>query len=211
MAHHTLAFELPAWRRTSRTRWQPAFLLFATLVWLIIYSGLGWRFWTRGLNRFGPFELWMLLACIVLGAALVLAWRASWRRLWQGWRVGGWPALDLNAMYALTPSEFEDYVARRIFARKGYKVVNIRDTKDGGVDIMVTDRFGQRAVVQCKRYKGSVGEPIVRDLYGTMLHVGAGYGFLVTTSTFSEEARRWAAGKPIELIDGRRLVELSRS
>lgn len=211
MTQTTFAFELPAWRRTGRIRWQPASLFFATLVWLLLYAGLGWRLWTRGLPRTGTFELWLLAACVLLGTVLVLAWRVSWRSLWRGRRLGGWPALDLDEMYALTPSQFEDYVARRIFARKGYKVDNIRDTKDGGVDILVTDRFGQRAVVQCKRYKGSVGEPIVRDLYGTMIHVGAGYGFLVATSTFSEEARRWAAGKPIELIDGRRLVQLSRS
>ncbi len=65
--------------------------------------------------------------------------------------------------------------------------------------------------MQCKRYRGTVGAPIVRDLYGTMVHHGAGYAYLVTNSTFSEEARIWAAGKPIELIDGRRLVDLSQA
>ena len=111
----------------------------------------------------------------------------------------------------MTPSQFEAYVAYRLFERRGYRVNNVRDTKDGGIDIVVTDEWGQQAIVQCKRYRGTVGAPIVRDLYGTMIHSGVGYAYLVTNSNFSDEARQWAAGKPIELIDGRRLVELSQA
>jgi restriction endonuclease Mrr len=44
-----------------------------------------------------------------------------------------------------------------------------------------------------------------------MIHSGVGYAYLVTNSTFSDEARAWAAGKPIELIDGRGLVALSQA
>ena len=102
-------------------------------------------------------------------------------------------------------------MARRLFVRKGYSANNTRDVKDGGIDVLVTDRFGQTAVVQCKRYKGTVGEPIVRDLYGTMIGNGASYAYLVTTGSISDEAQRWAAGKPIALIDGRQLVELARA
>ena len=111
---------------------------------------------------------------------------------------------------ALTPSEFEDYVAERLFVRRGFQVLNVRDTKDGGVDVLVTDSLGQKAIVQCKRYRNTVGAGIVRELYGTMIHEGATYGYLVTSGLISEEARRWAAGKPIQLIDGYQLAELSK-
>ena len=83
------------------------------------------------------------------------------------------------------------------------------DTKDGGVDVLLTDDRGRQAVVQCKRYRQNVGEPIVRDLYGTMIHAGATHAFLITTAGFTLEAKRWAVGKPITLIDGKRLVELA--
>jgi hypothetical protein len=36
-------------------------------------------------------------------------------------------------------------------------------------------------------------------------------GYLVTNSHISTAAHRWAAGKPIALIDGPQLVELSKA
>ena len=84
-------------------------------------------------------------------------------------------------------------------------------SRDGGIDVVVTDRNGRRAVVQCKRYRGTVGAPAVRDLYGTMIHNDADMGYLVATSGISDAARDWAAGKPLVLIDGDELVRLSRS
>ena len=51
----------------------------------------------------------------------------------------------------------------------------------------------------------------MRDLYGTMFHNDANNGYLVTTGTISSEAREWAAGKPLTLIDGDDLVRYARS
>ena len=148
-------------------------------------------------------------ASIVLGVFLVIAWRGAWPAIQRSRR--RWDALDLEQMMAMDPAEFEEYVAQRVFNHRGYTVNNTRNTKDGGVDIQVIDRFGQTAVVQCKRYRGTVGESTVRDLYGTMIHFEASYAYLVTTGAISDEARRWAVGKPIELIDGRELVEITKS
>jgi len=156
-------------------------------------------------------ELALVIACVVAGVWVVMGWRrmiAAWlRRL----RPTQWPALSRDELYRLTPSQFEEYVAQRLFARQGYTVENTPDVRDGGVDILVTDGRGRRAVVQCKRYQSTVGESVVRDLYGTMLHHGAAMGYLVTTSTISDAARRWAAGKPLHLIDGQELERLSRA
>jgi HJR/Mrr/RecB family endonuclease len=146
-----------------------------------------------------------------LGTALALAWRTAgshwgsglWRTVTQARR----KALTPAELQLLTPSEFEAYVAR-YFEAKGYHVVNVRDTKDGGVDVLITNARGRQEIVQCKRYRGNVGEPIVRDLYGTMIHAGATHAYLITTAGFSQEARRWAVGKPITLIDGPAFVAL---
>jgi restriction system protein len=115
--------------------------------------------------------------------------------------------LSVEQMRLLTPSEFEAYVAS-YFERQGYHVVNVRDSKDNGVDVLLTDQHGQQTVVQCKRYRGNVGEPIVRDLYGTMIHTGATRAYLITTAGFSNEAKRWVIGKPIILVDGAGFVAL---
>jgi restriction system protein len=211
MAQVAFAFEQPAIRRLSRPKINAWMLVFGTAAWLLLYAGMGWRFWVRGVRLTNWLDIALLAVAIVLGVAVILGWGTLWRAWRRDLLPGRWPALSLEQVRELTPSQFEAYVAYRLFARKGYRVDNIRDVKDGGVDIVVVDHLGQQAIVQCKRYRGTVGAPIVRDLYGTMIHSGVGYAFLVTNSTFSEDARQWAAGKPIELIDGRRLVELSQA
>jgi len=208
MAQLAFAFEQPSVRKPARPWLSPWLLVFGSATWVALYTGMGWRFWERGLHLSSTLDLALLAASILIGVAVIVGWAAFWRAWRSDLLPGRWPALSLEQALALTPSQFEAYVAYRLFERRGYRVNNVRDTKDGGVDIVVTDEWGQQAIVQCKRYRGTVGAPIVRDLYGTMIHSGVGYAYLVTNSTFSEEARQWAAGKPIELIDGRRLVEL---
>ena len=56
---------------------------------------------------------------------------------------------------------------------------------------------------------GAVGTPVVRDLYGTMIHSGAVSGYLVTSGRISSDARAWASNKPIELIDGAEVERLA--
>jgi len=183
-----------------------------TLLWLLIYGWLGYRLFVFGLRGGWLLNLFLALVTILLGVMVVLGWRrVGWQWL-RGWRQGRkWRALSLGAMYRLEPSEFEDYVAYRIFARQGYKVLNTPDTKDGGIDVLITDEYGRQAVVQCKRYKGTVGSATVRELYGTMIHTGAVRAYLATTADISNDARAWAEGKPIILLDGKRLEQLARA
>lgn len=216
MAQRTLAFRTyefrpPAWRAPAALHTQTGALLVGSLFWLTLYSRLAGRLWKIGLADMGWLEAGVILLTVVAGVALVLGWWSVIRRWRARLRRAAWPALSLKQIMRLTPSEFEEYVSRRLFERQGYSVVNTRDVKDNGIDILVTDSEGRRAVVQCKRYRGTVGEPIVRDLYGTMIHNDALMAFLVTTGSISDAARRWAAGKPIGLIDGPQLVELSRA
>jgi restriction system protein len=117
-------------------------------------------------------------------------------------------AMTVDQMYALSPKAFEHYVAR-LFRRKGYRVVLRGRSGDHGVDLELTSAGGRRAIVQCKRYRDTVGEEIVRGLFGTLLHENARHAFLVTTADISVAARKWATGKPITLIDGPTLVEIA--
>ncbi|MCX7707595.1 MAG: restriction endonuclease, partial [Anaerolineae bacterium] len=78
-----------------------------------------------------------------------------------------------------------------------------------GIDLEVSGNGLRRGLVQCKRYRGTVGEPTIRDLYGTLVHERADYAWLATTGGVSRQARDWASGKPMELWDGQRLVELA--
>jgi restriction system protein len=211
ITYRTYQFRPPIWRPAKQLNVQTLVLLLALLGWLVLYGWLGWRLWSIGLERAGSVEISLGIACIIVGIPVALGWWSilrRWRARLQG---SAWRALSLEEIGKLSPSQFEEYVAQRLFARQGYDVENIRDVKDGGVDIVVTDPAGRRAIVQCKLYRNVVGEPIVRDLYGALIHHDAHMGYLVTNSNISSAARRWAAGKPIALIDGPQLVELSHA
>lgn len=117
--------------------------------------------------------------------------------------------MRLSKLQAMDPIAFEKYVGT-LFAKRGYRVQDTQASADEGIDLIVR-RGRQMAVVQCKRYQGSVGQPVVRDLYGVMLHTGAKEAYLVTTGSVTAAARRWAADKPIHLVDQHRLVEWTRT
>ena len=56
--------------------------------------------------------------------------------------------------------------------------------------------------------KKPVGEPVLRDLYGTVMSERAAKGILITTSRFTARAKKFAEDKPLELIDGTLLLQL---
>src|ERR1700722_5272576 len=82
-------------------------------------------------------------------------------------------------------------------------------SRDGGVDCVAYDQrpiLGGKVVIQAKRYKNTVGVSSVRDLFGTVQNEGASKGILVTTSGYGKAAFEFAAGKPLELLDGSNLL-----
>lgn len=87
---------------------------------------------------------------------------------------------------------------------------------DGGIDgVIKEDALGLGSIyVQAKRWgNGStVGRPDIQQFVGAVHGVqSAGKGVFITTTKFSEDARRYAAGMKnpvIILIDGPRLAEL---
>lgn len=211
LADRLFEFRPPRWRAPARLNYRTGALLVGTVLWVAIYVGLGLRLLHQSAPRLGWVELALVILSVAGGVWMVMGWRRLAARWFLRLRPAKWPALSREELHRLTPSQFEDYVAQRLFVRQGYTVLNTPDVRDGGVDILVTDSSGRRAVVQCKRYQGAVGEAIVRDLYGTMLHHDASMGYLVATGSISAAARQWAAGKPLHLIDGHELERLSKA
>ncbi|MDL1902381.1 restriction endonuclease [Anaerolineae bacterium CFX9] len=110
----------------------------------------------------------------------------------------------------LTPGGFENLITN-LFSRMGLETRLTRASRDGGVDCVAFDQrpiLGGKVVIQAKRYKNTVGVSAVRDLFGTLHNEGASKGILVTTSGFGQAAFEFANGKPLELIDGSRLLYL---
>jgi hypothetical protein len=103
------------------------------------------------------------------------------------------------------PQEFEKIVCK-LFSRMGYRVEGTRYVGDNGSDGFLF-KGDSKTVLQCKRVQGSVGEPVLRDLFGTMHATGCNDAIVVTTGTVSRQAREWVEGKPIRLVE---IDELNR-
>ncbi len=99
----------------------------------------------------------------------------------------------------MDPEEFEHLVCD-LFRKMGYEVEHTPYSGDGGVDGYLK-KNGDLSILQCKRVQGSVGEPILRDLFGTMHAKGAKEGVVVTTGKVSQKARDWASNKPIRILE----------
>jgi restriction system protein len=213
-----MGFLFPAWplvllgamvrgRRRARAMW-------AMVGWLaMLAAGLG--YWLGGMGTGAwlipePWNTWLFWAA---GAGLfgALFGRPIWERwrLWQRARA----ARRVEDLRRLTPAEFEQLVVA-YYEALGHRARRSGGSGDHGMDVVVETVDGETWIVQCKRWRGTVGEPVVRDLYGVMHHEGAARGVIVTTGMFSEQARDWAKGKPIELVEGeaflRRLGQVGR-
>ena len=110
----------------------------------------------------------------------------------------------------LSGIEFEN-VCQALVEKMGFTTQTTKASGDGGIDLIAYNHqplLAGRYIIQCKRYAGSVGEPIIRDLYGVVMSERANKGILMTTGHFTKSAIGFAEGKPIELIDGIKLKEL---
>ncbi len=107
---------------------------------------------------------------------------------------------------SMTGVEFEEFVAE-VFQKQGYRVEFTEITGDHGIDLLLR-KNKEQTVVQCKRWEGSVGEPIVRDFFGSMISCGADRGIIVTTAYFTQQAIAFASNKPITLMDMDSLLQI---
>jgi restriction system protein len=115
---------------------------------------------------------------------------------------------DRGALNNMSWQQFETLVGEA-FRRKGYAVTETGGGgADGGIDL-VLKRDGEAFLVQCKQWKATkVGVATVRELYGVMAAQGAVGGFVVTSGVFTDEAKAFASGQNIELMDGKALYAL---
>ncbi len=88
-------------------------------------------------------------------------------------------------------------------------------TRDEGIDgVVMADKFGfDEVYIQAKRWGSRVGVDTINEFIGALTRKGASNGVLITTSDFSEDAKKAveqvrSRGLKIVLIDGERLSEL---
>ncbi|MCA9929709.1 MAG: restriction endonuclease [Anaerolineales bacterium] len=184
--------------------WSIGGLTAVYLIWLL-YRWILQPVWLAALPT-AVNELVQLMQ--VAGAfTLLILWVMLWWRQQSGQSLHAVPAISLDDLYEMSPTAFEKYVAQ-VFRRRGYRVGHRGRAGDLGVDLELSNGNGKRAIVQCKRYRNTIGPDIVRELYGTLIHEKVAHAFLVTTADISDAAREWARGKPMTLIDGKMLVQV---
>ncbi|RBY78150.1 restriction endonuclease [Geodermatophilus sp. TF02-6] len=120
----------------------------------------------------------------------------------------------LTRALALTPTEFERLVVR-LLERMGYgRFGGVEHSgRSGDAGIISQDPLGlDRIYLQAKRYDPgqSVQRPAIQGFVGALMGAQGDRGVFITTSSFSDGARRKAdrVNARIELIDGARLAQL---
>jgi len=150
-----------------------------------------------GISSMAPIVAVLLL--IMAGVSAFLSWQK--RKMLEKQK-------DLDTVSNLNWKEFEELVGEA-YRRQGYFVLeNSSDGSDGGVDLRLR-KDGELVLVQCKHWKAQkVNVKIVRELYGIMASRKANRGIVVTYGAFTQDAKDFAHGKPLDLVDGQKLMAL---
>ncbi len=71
-----------------------------------------------------------------------------------------------------------------------------------------TSKWEDKELFRFFRSSGSVGELYVRDFHSKMRDIKCDRGFCVTAGSFSEDAAKYVEGRPIDLIEKNKLVQV---
>ena len=123
-----------------------------------------------------------------------------------------WREQITDRLRHLEPYAFER-LAQRLLRECGFSDVQVtKRSGDGGIDgigkLRIQGIFSFNVAFQCKRYKGQVGAPAIRDFRGS-LGTNIEKGVLITTGAFTKAAKDEASSEGkrlIDLMDGEELI-----
>ena len=123
-----------------------------------------------------------------------------------------WREQITDILCNINPYAFER-LAQRLLRECGFSDVEVtKKSGDGGIDgtgkLRINGIFSFNVAFQCKRYKGNVGAAQIRDFRGS-LGTNIEKGVLITTGTFTREAKVEASSEGkriIDLMDGEELI-----
>lgn len=124
----------------------------------------------------------------------------------------GWREQITDILLGMSPYAFEK-LAQRLLRECGFSDVEVtKKSGDGGIDgtgkLRINGIFSFNVAFQCKRYKGAVGAPEIRDFRGS-LSTNIEKGVLITTGSFTRAALVEASSEGkrlIDLMDGEELI-----
>lgn len=193
----------------------PFLVVLGVFGYVAVRHGIGWlttssqNIYLASMGKALSSDAFAPVAWVVLGlcwlAALASYLRAKSRRRLLETQTG------LESLRSLSWREFELLVGEA-FRRQGYVVQETGlGGADGGIDLMLR-KDGKLTLVQCKHWRTQrVDVKVVREMFGLLAHHRASAVKIVAVGAYTPDARRFAEGKPIELISGETLLELVRS
>jgi restriction system protein len=115
---------------------------------------------------------------------------------------------EIQAIQTLSHKQFENLVAEA-YDRLGYLVLeHSAFAEDQGIDLVLR-KSANLYLVRCRNWQSrEIGIEVVNRMYSLMYDRQASGAIIITSGTFSRDALRFAADKPIELVDGRQLIGL---
>jgi len=147
---------------------------------------------------------YFLPAALVIGAIASVFGRMRRKKLFDS------VASNENTLESISWREFELLVGEA-FRRKGFTVQETgQGGADGGIDLVLL-KDGEKYLVQCKQWRRQLVQVnVVRELFGVMAAERAKGGFIVISGRFTEDAKVFAQGKNLRLIEGAELNEMIR-
>lgn len=120
------------------------------------------------------------------------------RKIWRTWH----ESKTLSEIAEMSGLEFEAFLYR-LLIQMGFTNLQLTPINDQGGDLVGDSPEGVRTVVQAKRWKNTLGNSVVQELLGAILHYDAVVGMVITNSAFTPAARQLAAkDQRITLCDG---------
>jgi hypothetical protein len=196
------------WRPMARLPWW-----LWTLAAMVAALFLHWLAGLGGVD--GGWHLIRVLAGLgqwPVPGALLLAAAVSGYRRWHGHRLHRTLAADPRAL-ALADLGWGEFVllVAEVFRARGYRVDEAAQIPAGGGHFLHLDGIDGHTLVLCRHWHAwRVGAAEVQELIAAMGAKGAARGVLVIPGDFTRDARRLAAGRRIELIDGAGLQALAQ-
>lgn len=119
------------------------------------------------------------------------------------------PKEDAIDISTLSGTDFEILI-ERLLKREGYEnVVRLGGAGDLGVDLAASMRREGRIrhdLFQCKRWIFKVGSEPIQRLYAEKIRRGADGAVCVTTSGYTKDGKKAAAGLGVGIVDGEELM-----